>query len=356
MLAVGLVQQVVDARTELEVLVQPVGAVDRQHAEAGALVEVLADHRALVLCDPTLRGDHAPEATGAPVVSLVGQAQTSFQWRDLRHGTIVAAVLAPGIGQARITLPVAGETVAGAHLGSSDGSVDVADLGAKHAGHYAGHIAEQNVILDQAGIGGNPGLQRPLGVLQADVQLRGLLRPHRVEGLQRAHRAGIGNEQLPIVGEAFGMAEAGIPGRGQADELLLIAQEAAVERVATRFTGSRVVPVAGNDGHARSIMTAEELALVGRFVQVQAQAADELLALAELPGQLAEDAVAVQHRVRHPGQCVASRSGDHLVGGAGRVHDLAVLATLSIDPGLELDIRPLPGADQPATQRTPVDP
>src|SRR3546814_15605446 len=82
MLAVGLVQQVVEARTELEVLVQPVGAVDRQQAEAGALVEALAEHCALVLCDPTLRGDHAPEASGAPVVSLVGQDQKHLQWRN----------------------------------------------------------------------------------------------------------------------------------------------------------------------------------------------------------------------------------------------------------------------------------
>jgi len=37
-----------------------------------------------IIGDPALRGDHAPEATGAPVVSLVGQTQAPFQRRDLR--------------------------------------------------------------------------------------------------------------------------------------------------------------------------------------------------------------------------------------------------------------------------------
>src|SRR5690606_6308430 len=111
-LAVGLVQQVVDAGAELEVLAHAVGRVEREHAEAAAFVEVLAGHVALPLGHPVLRRHHTPQARRAPVAAFVGQAQAGFQWRDLRHGTLVGGVFTPGVGQAGLGFPVVGLLVA----------------------------------------------------------------------------------------------------------------------------------------------------------------------------------------------------------------------------------------------------
>lgn len=93
-LGVGLVEQVVDAGTELDVLAHAVGAVEREHAEACAFLVVLAHHVAGTLGDAVLRRDQAPQRTGAPGIAAVGQAQAAFQRRHLRQRLAIAAVLA----------------------------------------------------------------------------------------------------------------------------------------------------------------------------------------------------------------------------------------------------------------------
>src|SRR5690606_36950634 len=274
MLAVVLVRQIVDTRAELEVLVQAIRTIDRQYAEAGTFVKVLADHGPLILGHSSLRRGYPPQSTGAPVVALVGQAKAPFQGRNLRHGAIIAAVLAPGVGQTRLGLPVASKTVACARFRTGNGRIDVADLGSEHGRHYPRHIAEQDVILHQPGIGRNPGFQRPFGILQTDVQLGGLLGPYRVKWLQGTDRPRIGDEELPVIGEALGMTETCVPGGRQANEFFLVTHKAAVERVAPSFTGGWVIPIL-TDRHAHGIrqrwmVAVEELALVSRFVKIKA--------------------------------------------------------------------------------------
>ncbi|MNM92379.1 hypothetical protein D3C81_1047110 [compost metagenome] len=84
MLGVGFVEQVVDPCAELEVVVHLVGAVQREHAEAGALVIVLADDVPLVFGNAVLRRHQPPQCADAPHVAAVGQAQAAFQGRHLR--------------------------------------------------------------------------------------------------------------------------------------------------------------------------------------------------------------------------------------------------------------------------------
>src|SRR5690606_34383150 len=152
---------------------------------------------------------------------------------------------------------------------------------------------------------------------QTDVQLGGLLGPYRVKWLQGTDRPRIGDEELPVIGEALGMTETCVPGGRQANEFFLVTHKAAVERVAPSFTGGWVIPIL-TDRHAHGIrqrwmVAVEELALVSRFVKIKAQPADDFLAFAKLPGQLTKYPVAVHQGIRHPGQGIAAGCGDHLV-------------------------------------------
>ena len=60
-LAVGTVEQVVDARAELQLRTEAVSSVEREGGEAGTRPQVLRDHIALAICDTMLVGHRAQQ-------------------------------------------------------------------------------------------------------------------------------------------------------------------------------------------------------------------------------------------------------------------------------------------------------
>ncbi len=253
MLGVGFAEQVVDAGADLEVFIDAVRGVQREHTKAGALVEVLADHIAFVLVDTVLRRDHSPQGAGAPVVLAVRQAEPCIQRRHLWQCLAVAAVLAPGIGERGVGLPVLGQLVGRTEFAAHDPRVDIAGLGG--GTHHAGLVVEQDEIAHLADITRGPGLQVGSFVLGAEVELSGLLRLHAVEGIHRTYRAGVGGKQLPVIRETFRVAKACIEGGGAVGQVVFITHEARWQGVGAGVVGGRV----GAGHHSRAGGLAEVL-------------------------------------------------------------------------------------------------
>src|SRR5690606_25963380 len=165
---VGFVEQVVDAGADGELVVDAVGGVEGEDAEAVAVAEVAADHVAFVVGGAVLGGDQPPEGAGAPVALFVGGGEAGFQRRHLRQRFAVVAVAAPGVGEGGVAAEVVGEAVAGAEFGAGDVGVDVIGVGA--VAHHAALVGEQDVVVDLADVGGGPGFQVAVAVLAADVE------------------------------------------------------------------------------------------------------------------------------------------------------------------------------------------
>src|SRR3546814_14219503 len=64
-------------------------------------------------------------------------------------------------------------------------------------------------------------------ILRAQVQLRGPFRIDARERIGRAGGPGLGREQLPVIGHALDMPQAGVPAEAGADDVLLEARESA---------------------------------------------------------------------------------------------------------------------------------
>src|SRR5690606_41866620 len=69
----------------------------------------------------------------------------------------------------------------------------------------------------------HPGIQRPLAVLQSEIQLGGLFRVKLLEGI------GTTREQLPVVREALGVAKADIGCCRKRLQIVLVTQERSEE-------------------------------------------------------------------------------------------------------------------------------
>ncbi len=340
MLGVALVEQVIHPGAELDLPADAVSPIEREHAEAGTVAEVLPYHVAAPVGGATLTIDHAPERTDAPGVTLVAQAQARFQRRHLRQRFAVRAVLAPGVGQGRIGLPVGGEGVGHAQLTTHDARIDVVGLGAHAA------IVEQDVVAHLPGIGRGPGLQLVALVLDADVELSGLLRLDAVERIGRTGRAvQPGREQLPVIRKALHMAEAGIEGSRRTGQVMLVAHETAGQGLGTHLTRRRVGP-----RHAHH--AAKTLPVILGRGSIQPRPGDQPITLGQAPGGLGECAVVMHQRVLAPGEAVGIRvARHHAVGGT----TAAMLAALRIDAGDQLEVVPLPGRRQPGAEGAPVD-
>ena len=284
MLGISLAEQVVDPGADLEVLVDAVCRVQREHAEAATLVVVLADHVAFVWIDTVLRRDHPPQRTSAPIVFAVGQAQARVQRWHLWQGLAVAAVLAPGIGEAGVGFPVLAQLVRCAHFAAHDTCVHIARLGG--GAHHAGPVVKQDEVAHLADIARHPGFQVGALVLGTEVELSGFLGLHAVEGIHRAGRAGVGGEQFPVIRETFRVAQAGIQRGGAVRQVVLITHKARGQCIGAGVAGGRV--------RARHHSRAGALTEVLGRGAVQARAGDQAIVVGGVPGQFAEHTVVVE--------------------------------------------------------------
>ena len=338
MFGVSFAEQVVDAAADLPVFVDPVGTVEREHAEARTLVVILADHVALVLIDTVLRSNHPPQCAGAPVVFAIGQAQTCVQRRHLWQGRTVAAVLAPGVSQGRIGLPVVGEVVRGAKFTAHDPRVDVLGARSAHAHHSRG-VVEEDVVAHHADVPRGPGLKIGTLVVHAEIQLGGLFRFDRVERIDRAGRSGFRRKQLPVIREALCMANTGVE-RGRAvGQIMLVAHEAARQGVGAGVIGGRIGP----GHHSR---TAGLAVILGRCT-VNAGAGNQPITVGGVPGHFAEHAVVMEVGVLGVGLI--------LVGVDAHAAALAVFVGLRVETGDQLNVRPAPRCFDPCAKGAAVD-
>ena len=316
MLAVGLVQDVIQTSAQLDVFIHLVGGVGGKHAEAGAFGKVFAHHVAFVDRHAVLAADQTPQAGAAPVAVLIGQPQARLQRRDLRQRAAIAGVFAPGVGQAGVGFPVLAQLITHAHFAAHDVGVDVIGLAEARVVRI---VFEQDEIIDAAYISGDPAVEAFAVVLRADVELRGFLALDAGERILAAVRAKLRREQLPVIREALGITDAGIQHQRQVGQRMLQAHKAARQ-------GVRTFPSAG----------AAEILHQGA---VEARAADQFILFAGGPGQFTEGAVAVELGVFFPAAAV------HAAVGVG----------LGVQAAFKLHVLPLPGAHHAAADGAAIE-
>src|SRR5690606_34065580 len=131
--------------------------------------------------------------------------------------------LAAGIGDRAAQLPVLGCAPFDARLAAADVGVGVARTRGR-AAHRA-HVIEGDVVGHAPGVGRHPDIDTLAGIAHAYVELGGAFGLHAGEGVDGAVGTAVGREQLPIVGHALGVADAGVPAQGLSVDVLLEAHE-----------------------------------------------------------------------------------------------------------------------------------
>src|SRR5690606_36497921 len=315
-LAVVAVEQVVDARGQLQVFVQAVAAVEREHRKTRTRAQVAADHVALAGIAAVLVRGHAQQRAPGPVALLPAGAQARLQRRHLRQRALAGAT--PGIGQRAAELQPGTRLPIHAQFATGDVRVQVPRARGA-ARHPAGQVVEHDVVVDPPGIDRGPGLEGAGTVLQAGIELGGALRLHAGEGIGRALRPHRGREQLPVVRHALGMAEAGIPAEAPG-HVVLVAQEAPGEGLLAAMPGGRV-------GHGRHA-AADLGAAVRDAAVVHAQAGHQVVDLVDVPVRFGEHSQAAGTRVMAPRRL--------LPGAAAHGAAPTVLALPAVDAGGQL--------------------
>src|SRR5690606_31061482 len=187
------------------------------------------------------------------------------------------------------------------------------------------HVVEGDVVGHASGIGRDPGVHALARVAQAQVELGGALGLHAGEGIGRAVGAAIWREQLPVVGHAPGMADAGVPAQRAAVDVLLEAHEGRGQGFGAGLAQRRV----GHRHHA-----AGAGAPVFDLGPVDARTGDHVVAWVEVPVQLGEGAGLAEARIHLPGLrqiLAASRRAAPGVPAAARVHARGQVPALAAD-------------------------
>src|SRR5690606_14479681 len=156
----------------------------------------------------------------------------------------------------------------------------------------AGEGVEQDVVVAPAGVDRGPRLRATGAELQAGIELGGALRLHAGEGVGRALRPHRGREQLPVVGHAFGVAQACVPAEASG-HVVLVADEAAGEGLLAALAGGRV-------GHGVHAAADRGTAVLGAGA-VHAQARHQVMHLVDMPVRLGEHAEGAGVRIMGPG-------------------------------------------------------
>jgi len=98
-LGVGLVEEVVHAEGERQVLVGTVGEAEREDAEAARGAVVRARDAAVAPMIAVLLADEPPDRICLRLLVAVLRRQIRLQWGDLREWGIVRAVVAARVGE-----------------------------------------------------------------------------------------------------------------------------------------------------------------------------------------------------------------------------------------------------------------
>ena len=216
--------------------------------------------------------------------------QARLQRRHLRQRRTGIADFAPGVGRGARQFPALGGTPVDARFAAADTGVHVVCAGG--AAHHPGGVVEQDEVLHAARVQRGPGVHLGTVELQADVQLRGALGLHAGKGVGRTDGAARGREQLPVVGHALRVAEAGVRAPA-ATHVVLVADERTGQRLPADHAG-------GGIGHRHHAAGAG--AQVLRFGAVDAHAAHHVMGVGDVPVRFGEGAPAVELGVHAPRQ------------------------------------------------------